>query len=352
MAQINKINKHQIRKILTRHIGIALGIAFILVTAMFIALYVNSANRQNQEVGGSYNNGDSMGMTGDEAFGEDGASGGLQSGSPDHLAPGATDVNDLANPDDTTNTDNPHQTNNDNPSDPDDYTNPDGPAGGQQTGDSYGNGSLQSDPDQAQTGEPVRVAYLTFDDGPDRDITPGILDILLEEDIRATFFVLPYQGLDDLYQRIIDEGHEIGNHSFSHVYERLYERDASRFRDDILRARNFIFDNFEYTTTSFRFPGGQQRAGNGLNARLEALREFGYRHFHWHVDPDDWRVGRTAAEVRASVREQATNHVRNDREHVIILMHDRYQRTLDALPGIISDLRELGFEFDIVRNMP
>jgi len=344
MAHTGSIQKEQIKRFLIRHIGIALVIAFVLVTAMFIALYVNSERRQSHVVGGAYTDGDPLGIS------ESGRYGGSQNGALNQSEQGAADFGDTTAPDDSTNPGYP--TDPGDPANPDDLTEPDGPAGGQQTGDAYGNGNLQDSPDRTQTGEPVQVAYLTFDDGPVRSITPGILDILLEEDIRATFFVLPYQGVDDLYQRIIDEGHEIGNHSYSHVYERLYNRNASRFRDDVLRARNFIYDNFEYTTTSFRFPGGQQRAGNGLNARLEVIRELGYRHFHWHVDPDDWRTGRTAEEVRASVREQASNHVSNGREHVIILLHDRYQRTLEALPGIISDLRDMGFEFDIVRNMP
>jgi len=314
MAQIESIRKHIKGKPLTRYIGIALMIAFVLVTAMFIVLYVNSEQRQNHESNGVYSNGESMGI------GSGGEYDGLQGSSIDQLAQ--------------------------DPADPGD------PTGGQPSEYPYDNGDAQGDSEQTEQAEPIGVAYLTFDDGPDRAVTPGILDILLEENIKATFFVLPYQGVDDLYQRIIDEGHEIGNHSFSHVYERLYERNVSNFRSDIQRARNFIYDNFEYTTTSFRFPGGHHTAGNGLRARLDVLRDLGYRHFHWHVDPDDWRVGRTAEEVRESVREQTSNHVRNGREHVIILMHDRYQRTLEALPGIISDLREMGFEFDIVRNMP
>jgi len=338
MALISSIHKHISSKAVTRHIGIAIIIAFVLVTAMFIMLYIDSEQRQNQEINPGYTGGESDN---------------LQGGSSDMAAQGSADFADPTSPDDSTDL-----------TDPDDFIDPDNPTGGQSSDDPYDNGDSQGDPDQAQTGdqtqqddqtqqaEPVQIAYLTFDDGPVRSITTGILDILLEEDIRATFFVLPYQGVDDLYERIIDEGHEIGNHSYSHVYERLYDRNASYFRDDILRARNFIYDNFEYTTSSFRFPGGQHRAGTGLNARLEVIRDLGYRHFHWHVDPDDWRTGRTAAEVRTSVREQVANHVRNGREHVIILMHDRYQRTLEALPGIISDLREMGFEFDIVRNMP
>jgi peptidoglycan/xylan/chitin deacetylase (PgdA/CDA1 family) len=300
MVLIGNILQYFQKRSLTRYIGIALIIAFVLVTAMFVALYINSMQLQNQEYGS------------------------LQADPADPQG----DLDQTQTGDQTGQVD--------------------------QTGqaDQAGQDDQTGQVDQVQQVEPERVAYLTFDDGPDRAITPGILDILLLEDIRATFFVLPYQGVDDLYQRIIDEGHEIGNHSFSHDYNRLYERDVSRFRTDIRRARDFIYDNFEYYTTSFRFPGGHQTAGRGLNARLDVIRELGYTHYHWHVDPDDWRTGRTAEEVRDSVKEQVNNNIRNGREQIIILLHDRYQKTLEALPGIIEDLRELGFEFDIVRNLP
>ena len=199
--------------------------------------------------------------------------------------------------------------------------------------------------------EIIGTAYLTFDDGPDRGITPGILDILLEEDIRATFFVLPNEGVEDIFRRIIDEGHEIGNHSFSHDYDLLYERNASAFREDVLSARRFIFDNFGYTTTSFRFPGGSMSWSNVIRSRLDVINELGYRHFDWLVDSEDWRRGRTADDI---IREVLDQTKALGREHIIVLMHDyrNSHETLEALPGVIKGLRELGYEFDVVSNYP
>ena len=211
---------------------------------------------------------------------------------------------------------------------------------------------------QALTGEseipPVEIigtVYLTFDDGPDREITPEILDILLEEDVKATFFVLPNEGVEDIFRRIIDEEHEIGNHSFSHRYDLLYESNAGTFREDILKAQRFIYDNFGYITTSFRFPGGSMSWPKVLRSRLDVINELGYRHYDWLVDPEDWRIGRTSEDIVRETLEQTKNL---GREHVIVLLHDYRNKhlTIEALPGIIKGLREMGYEFDIVRNYP
>jgi peptidoglycan/xylan/chitin deacetylase (PgdA/CDA1 family) len=89
-----------------------------------------------------------------------------------------------------------------------------------------------------------------------------------------------------------------------------------------------------------------------INPRLDVLTDLGYRYFDWHVDPSDWRSSTSAAEISKEVLEQTVAQTAQGREHIIILLHDRYKRTLDALPGIITSLREKGYEFDIIRNFP
>jgi len=192
------------------------------------------------------------------------------------------------------------------------------------------------------------IVYLTFDDGPSLRVSPGILDILAEEEISATFFMLPYSGGDEIFRRVIDEGHEIGNHSHSHDYTRLYQGSVSAFKEDILRARSFVYDNFGYTTTTFRFPGGSgDQPASIRNPRIDVIHEIGYRYFDWDIDTNDWR----SASTPESIIEDVLANTRG-REHVIILMHDMYYRTLEALPGMIQGLREQGYEFDILRNHP
>jgi len=200
---------------------------------------------------------------------------------------------------------------------------------------------------------PPKVAYITIDDGPSRSVTPGILDVLLSEGIHATFFVLPNKDVEDLYRRIIDEGHEIGNHSFSHNYSKLYQyNNLKAFTDDVLKARDFILDNYGYETVTYRFPGGTMgRNSETIAKRKAALEEMGYRYFNWHIDSGD---ARSHTDKSAT---SLTNNVLNNtrgREHVIVLMHDSAGRrsTLQALPRIIAGLRDQGYTFDVLRNYP
>ena len=211
---------------------------------------------------------------------------------------------------------------------------------------------VKVDPAKKKEPAPQKIAYITIDDGPSRAITPKILDVLRDEGVKATFFVLPHNKLDDMYQRIIDEGHEIGNHSYSHRYFSLYSsRDIEIFRDDVIKAREYIYEKFGYLTVSYRFPGGPMGRGSSIiEPRREILKELGYNDFSWNVDTGDARAGNTDKSTNALVN-NVLQYTRN-REKLIVLMHDTQSRrtTLEALPRIIQGLREQGYAFDILRN--
>jgi len=201
--------------------------------------------------------------------------------------------------------------------------------------------------------EIIGVAYLTFDDGPSHTVTPGILDILKDEGIKATFFVLPREGADDIFRRIIDEGHEVGNHSYSHDYDALFRGNVSAFREDVVKARNYMENNFGYTTTSFRFPAGTMTWSRDIrNPRIEVINNLGYKYFDWHIDSGDahtLQLDKAAETIAANVLDETRG-----RDHLIILMHDYSSRetTLEALPMIIEGLRLKGYEFDMLKNYP
>ena len=200
----------------------------------------------------------------------------------------------------------------------------------------------------------TKIAYITIDDGPSRAITPGILDLLKAEGITATFFVLPQRDVNDLYERMIEEGHEIGNHSYSHNYSRLYQSDnLDAFGADVTKAHDWVLEEFGYEMTSFRFPGGSMGRGASVIAQRRAfLDEIGYRYFNWHIDSGDARAD--IPDKRASTL--TGNVLRNtrDRDHLIILFHDTWDKrsTLEALPAVIAGLREQGYTFDILKNYP
>ena len=197
-----------------------------------------------------------------------------------------------------------------------------------------------------------KVAYLTFDDGPSRSITPAILDALMEEGIKATFFVVGRKGVDDIYQRILDEGHEIGNHSYSHVYSKLYNADDIQpFIDDVESLHDFIQDGFGYTMVSFRFPGGAMgRRAAIVEPRAVVLTVMGYRCYDWNVitgDADNRQWDKSAEALTANVLDNTRG-----RAKLIVLMHDSGDKatTLEALPYIIEGLRDQGYQFDVLLN--
>ena len=121
--------------------------------------------------------------------------------------------------------------------------------------------SLSGQDDEAGTEDEntaVKKVYLTFDDGPSQ-YTDDILDILAEYDVKATFFVNGREGFDAEYMRIALEGHSIGMHSYSHVYDEVYS-DLDSFAEDLHRIQQLIKDITGEECRLYRFPGGSSNA--------------------------------------------------------------------------------------------
>lgn len=177
-----------------------------------------------------------------------------------------------------------------------------------------------------------RAIALTFDDGPS-EYTLQILDILKKHQIRATFFVLgqTIPGREAILQRVVNEGHVLGNHSWSHPYN-YHDRFAAI--QEIDRTDNIIHQHTRVRSRYFRPPGGY--LNNGL-ADYAASREYSVA--MWSVDSFDYLVS-TAAIV--------TNVVNGAHPGAIVLLHDgggNRSRTVAALPQIISQLQAQGYRF-------
>jgi len=201
-----------------------------------------------------------------------------------------------------------------------------------------------------------KIAYITIDDGPTRNVTPAVLDTLKKYGVKATFFVLSHNGVDDLYKRIIDEGHVIGNHSASHDYNILYKKTVEDFKNDVLKARNFISQKFNYTTTLFRFPGGSMSWNKDvIKARVEVLKSLGYRYFDWNSSMGDTEANLKKYGSDEQIARHLANNVLNNtkgKDKLIILMHDSAGKKYSAmaLPLVIEGLRQQGYEFDVLTN--
>lgn len=193
------------------------------------------------------------------------------------------------------------------------------------------------------------VAYLTFDDGPSEN-TDAILDILDYYNVKATFFVIYHKDMEDKYKAIVNAGHTIALHSYSHEYSSVYAGEASFF-DEMNRISDYIYEQTGVRTKLMRFPGGSsntisRKYSRGLMKKLKkSVTERGYVYQDWNVDSRDAAKAKTPPEKLLS-------NVRNsigDKKTVVVLMHDSGNKTattVQALPEIIELFYEKGYSME------
>ncbi|MCL2616505.1 MAG: polysaccharide deacetylase [Defluviitaleaceae bacterium] len=194
-------------------------------------------------------------------------------------------------------------------------------------------------------GSPGYVMYLTFDDGPTANVTPLILDILAERDIRATFFVVGrnVRANPDVMRRIVYEGHVVGIHSDTHDYDQIYES-LDAFIADFRAIQEMIEGFTGYTPRIYRFPGGSVTRFNAnvRDAAIDWLEENGYVYFDWNASIDDSIGGnRTPQQLLQRGLETTSG------EHVIMLAHDTRPATAEMMGEMIDILAEQ-YVFDVL----
>ncbi len=204
--------------------------------------------------------------------------------------------------------------------------------------------NLMVDNDFQYIEDPEKSVFLTFDDGPS-SLTSKVLDILKEKDVKATFFIVYNDSAEAraLYQRMIDEGHTIGVHSTCHQYETIYQSPQA-FLDDFAQTAFLIEQSTGVKPEIFRFPGGSI---NNYNKSVyqqiiaEMVRR-GYTYFDWNVSADD----STATTGKKDIYQNVVSGVHRFNKS-IVLMHDAGNKydAIDALPGIIDDLKAEGYTF-------
>ena len=188
---------------------------------------------------------------------------------------------------------------------------------------------------------PVDGPYiaLTFDDGPSAKLTPKLLDLLAQHHIHATFFVIGENVAQhpEIVKRAAREGHEIGNHSWSHP--NLAKLSDENVRNQIKRTEEVISGAIGARPVLLRPPYGS------LTARQKHFihDELGYEIVLWDVDPYDWkRPGPTVV----------TNRIlKETRPGSIVLSHDIHPGTIEAMPATLSELEARGFKFVTVSEL-
>ncbi len=180
---------------------------------------------------------------------------------------------------------------------------------------------------------------LTFDDGPSAANTPRLLEMLAKRNVKATFYVVGRCVKDNpaILKRTVEEGHEIGNHSWSHP--KLSSMSEAAVREEIQKTHDAVLEVAGVPPKSFRPPYGaftekQQRW---------AFKEFGYKTVLWTVDPFDWkRPGANVVAQRILSQTQPGS---------IILVHDIHKGTVDAMPEVLDGLLAKGYKFVTVSEL-
>ena len=179
---------------------------------------------------------------------------------------------------------------------------------------------------------PGPYVAITFDDGPHAQNTPRLLDMLKARNIRATFFTVGTNvaRYPAIMRRIIADGHELANHTWTHP--KLSSLSDGAVRSELQRSHSALV-NLGVAPRMYRPPYG------AITARQKQwiMSEFGYPTILWSVDPEDWRT-RSAAMTRSRI-------LANTRPGAIILVHDIHASSIDAMPGTLDGLLAKGFRF-------
>lgn len=190
---------------------------------------------------------------------------------------------------------------------------------------------------QARVDQPYIA--MTFDDGPSAENTPRLLEMLKQRNIKATFFLIGQNVVSnpDLVRRILAEGHEIGNHSWTHP--QLSKLSDDRVTAEITKTQDAIKDASGFTPALLRPPYGAitPRQREWIQDR------FGLNIILWSVDPFDWK------RPGASVITQRI--LSQTRPGAIVLSHDIHKQTVDAMPATLDALIAKGYKFATVSQL-
>lgn len=206
-------------------------------------------------------------------------------------------------------------------------------------------GQPQADPSAENPEDAAKRVYLTFDDGPSKENTPKILDILKEKNVKATFFVVGNEEdyAPELYKRIVEEGHTLGIHSYSHKYSVIYDS-LDAFKSDFYQLKDYLMEITGMEPTIARFPGGSSNSVSNIDMKdcIRFLNEEGITYYDWNVISGD-------ATSQVYTADELINNVVNDvakRGTSIVLMHDSETKatTVEALGPMIDQLQAMGCE--------
>ncbi len=186
----------------------------------------------------------------------------------------------------------------------------------------------------------VRVC-LTFDDGPSAN-TDAILDVLDYYGVQATFFVNGKPGMEEVYQRIVAEGHTLAMHSYSHDYSDVYG-DMDSFIDDLDEIQSYLYEVTGVECNYYRFPGGSSNTVSQVEMErcIRYLEACGITYFDWNVDSGDATSG--GLTVNEIVDRVVSPIAAGGSDTYVVLLHDTADKvtTVEALSVIIEEIMDM-----------
>lgn len=201
---------------------------------------------------------------------------------------------------------------------------------------------IDSGDNMAKEGDAHKV-YLTFDGGPDEN-TDKILDVLDKYGVKATFFVVGDDSKDmqEVYKRIVKDGHTLGMHSFSNKYSIIYAS-TEAFEQDFDKISSYLKDVTGVNSLYYRFPGGSSNEISNVNMAefVRILNEKGITYFDWNVSAGDTSSDYTVDDVVTNVTEGVKRYKTS-----VVLLHDGDDKstTVEALESLIQKLQQMKAE--------
>lgn len=195
---------------------------------------------------------------------------------------------------------------------------------------------------EKENGLREKTMYLTFDDGPTAENTVAVLDTLKEKNVKATFFVVGenVEKHPEVAKRIVEEGHTIGIHCYSHDYKEIYAS-VDAYLADFEKAYQIVYEVTGVKAQLFRFPGGSINAYNKgvYKDIIAAMTERGYIYFDWNASLEDAVTKSTPESLLANAKETTL-----DRKKVVMLCHDTVYNTTLCLGELIDQFPEYQME--------
>lgn len=188
--------------------------------------------------------------------------------------------------------------------------------------------------------EPKKM-YLTFDDGPSAENTTAVLDILKEQGVKATFFVVGknVEKHPEIAKRIVEEGHTIGIHCYDHSYDVVYES-VEGYLEDFEKARSIVYETTGVEAWCFRFPGGSINTYNEdiYEDIIQEMTNKGYVYYDWNASLEDAVKKNTPEQLIKNAKESTLQ-----RKRVVMLAHDIVYSTTLCLEDLLGEFPEYEF---------